>query len=289
MRILILGGDGMLGHQLMISLGASHDVRATLHKQVSDYQSNELFTEHNTYFGVDVLYQEQLLEVLADCRPEVVINCVGLVKQRKESAFRLPSVEVNALFPHRLAVICKLAGARMIHMSTDCVFSGNKGMYVEDDTSDAADLYGRSKYLGEVHDLHCVTLRTSIIGLELSRKASLIEWFLAQKGKVNGYRRAIYSGLTTLEMARVIDLIITRQPLLSGVWHVASASISKYDLIRKLVDYLDNDDIEVMPFDGFVADRSLDASRFNNETGYEPPSWDVMLQELALQIREKST
>jgi len=288
MRILILGGDGMLGHQLLLSLRSTHDVCVTLHKQLADYEHIGLYSDQNAYAGIDVLFQDRLLEVMADYRPDVVINGVGLVKQRKESEVRLPSLEVNALFPHRLAVLCKVANARLIHLSTDCVFSGNKGGYVEEDISDATDLYGRTKFLGEVNHSHCLTLRTSIIGLELARKSSLIEWFLAQEGEVCGYRRAIYSGLTTLEMARVIDYILCNHPSLSGVWHVASKPITKYDILRKMIALLDIKNVELLPDDSFVADRSLNADRFQRETGYSPPAWDSMLKELARQIQERN-
>lgn len=287
MRILILGGDGMLGHQLMLSLQTKHDIRVTLHKPLSDYVHLDMYDANNAYAGLDVLFQDRLLEVMADYRPDVVINGVGLVKQRREAEVRLPSLEVNALFPHRLAVICQSAGSRLIHMSTDCVFSGRKGGYVEADVSDATDIYGRTKFLGEVNHAHCLTIRTSIIGLELARKSSLIEWFLAQTGDIHGYRRAVYSGLTTLEMARVIDHILCNCPTLSGVWHVASSPITKYDILSILIKLLDINDVNLVPYDDFVANRSLKAERFQHETGYTPPSWGTMLEELAQQIRKR--
>ncbi|MDX8405221.1 MAG: sugar nucleotide-binding protein, partial [Mariprofundus sp.] len=265
-----------------------HDVRVTLHKSLLDYDHLGLFNENNAYAGLDVLFQDRLLEVMADFRPEVVINGVGLVKQRKEAEVRLPSLEVNALFPHRLAVICQAVGSRLIHMSTDCVFSGQKGGYIEDEISDATDIYGRTKFLGEVNQPHCLTIRTSIIGLELSRKASLIEWFLTQTGDVRGYRNAIYSGLTTLEMARVIDRVLCEYPKLSGVRHVSSTPITKYNLLSKLINLLNITNLNLVPYDDFVADRSLKSDLFYQETGYNPPSWDEMLSEQAVQIRERS-
>lgn len=289
MRILILGGDGMLGHQLLLSLRDRYEVRVTLHKPVSDYARFGMFDAGNAYGGVDVLFQDRLLEVMADYRPEVVINGVGLVKQRKEAEVRLPSVEVNALFPHRLAVICQVVGARLIHMSTDCVFSGRKGGYVEEDVSDATDIYGRTKFLGEVSHDHCLTLRSSIIGLELARKSSLIEWFLAQRGEIGGYRRAIYSGLTTMEMARVIDHVLHHCPSMSGVWHVSSAPISKYEILRRLQARLPDRGVTILPSDDFVADRSLNGDRFAKASGYTVADWDAMLDELAQQIRERET
>jgi len=192
------------------------------------------------------------------------------------------------LLPHRLSNLCARMGTRLVQISTDCVFSGNKGMYREGDLEDARDLYGRTKLLGEVREgKHVVTLRTSIIGLELARKKSLIEWFLAQRGRVKGFTRAIYSGFTTLEMARVIELVLCEHTSLSGLWHVASEPIRKFDLLDRLATLLGRQDIKLEAEDAFHCDRSLDASRFNMYTGYLPPSWDAMLKELAEQIRER--
>ncbi len=194
MRILILGGDGMLGHQLFKQLKSNHDVRVTLRQDLAVYNKFMLFGRENTYTGIDIRSPIKLAGVLTDFHPDAVINAIGIVKQLKEANESIPSIEINALFPHRLALLCKDISARMIHLSTDCVFSGKKGNYVESDFSDADDLYGKTKFLGEVTDSHCLTLRTSMIGLELFRKKSLIEWFLAQKGTVNGYKkeRVIY-------------------------------------------------------------------------------------------------
>lgn len=289
MRILILGGDGMLGHRLLRQFEALHEARVTLRQDLAAYAGYGLFHAGNAYAGVDVRSSERLIEVMSDFRPQGVVNAVGIVKQRAQAKQRIPSLEINALLPHRLASLCRMLGARLVHMSTDCVFAGTRGRYAEEDLSDATDLYGRSKYLGEVCDEGCITLRASIIGLELARKASLIEWYLAQRGTIRGFDRAVYSGLTTAEMARVIERILTRHPDLSGVWHVASASISKYDLLTRLTDRLGRADLAIERDEKFACDRSLDGGRFNRRTGYEPPSWDAMLDELAQQIRDRGT
>ena len=181
MRLLILGGDGMLGHQLLKSLAPRHEVRVTLRQDMEAYAAYQLFDNANSYTGIDVRSLERLAEVLADFRPEAVINAVGIVKQRPTAKESIPSLEINSLLPHRLAVLCKAIGARLIHLSTDCIFSGKKGNYQESDPSDAEDLYGKTKFLGETQENHCLTLRTSIIGRELSRNKSLLEWFLAQR------------------------------------------------------------------------------------------------------------
>ena len=284
MRILILGGDGMLGHRLWHHLASQHEIRVTVRLGIEACSGLAVFDSDQVFAGIDVRYEDDLLSVFAEFKPEAVINAIGIVKQRDEAKTALPSLELNALFPHRLSNICAAAGARLIHMSTDCVFSGDRGGYTEDDPSDARDLYGRTKFLGEVRDDHCVTLRTSIIGLELSRKASLIEWFLAQRGTITGYRKAIYTGFTTMEMARIIERILTRHPDLSGLWQVASQPIDKYNLLSGLSTRLGRDDIDIRPDDSFACDRSLVADRFTGATGYHAPGWDEMLDELAEMI-----
>lgn len=278
----------MLGHELLHSWQDVHDVKVTLRGRLEDYAATGLFTPENTFTGVDIHSIDKLQYILNDFCPEAVINAVGIIKQRDDASAYIPSIEINALFPHQLSDLCGKAGARLVHISTDCVFSGNKGNYFEDDFADADDLYGRTKYLGEVNGGHCITLRTSIIGLELQHKKSLIEWFLAQTGQINGFRKAIYSGLTTMEMARVIANILANHPGISGVYHVASSPISKYDLLSKLAGLLKRD-IEILPDDVFVCDRSLNADRFMQATGYVAPGWDEMLAELANRIKSRDS
>lgn len=287
MRILILGGSGMLGHELLRAYRENHEVRVTLQRRPEDYPAAGLFTPENSISGVNARSMETLDAIMREFSPEVVINAVGIVKQREAASAYIPCIEINALLPHKLSELCGKAGARLVHFSTDCVFSGNKGNYREDDFADADDLYGRTKYLGEVHDGNCITLRSSIIGLELQRRQSLIEWFLAQTGKIKGYRRAIYTGLTTMEMARVIEHLLLRYPMLSGLYHVASSPISKYDLLSELARQLKRTDITIAADDEFVCDRSLNAERFMQATGYVAPAWDSMLAELAERIKSR--
>jgi dTDP-4-dehydrorhamnose reductase len=286
-KILVLGGDGMLGHQLLRSLGDGHDVRVTLRQPLSAYREYGLFSAANAIPALDARDGARLAETIREFSPNAVVNCVGIVKQRREAKAAIPSIEINSLLPHRLLEICAGAGARLIHFSTDCVFSGRKGGYDEDDGPDPEDLYGRTKLLGEVSDAPGLTLRTSIIGLELSRKAGLIEWFLAQRGTIRGFKRAIYTGLTTAEMGRLIRRILEQWPDVHGVWHVASSPISKYDLLTDLAGKLQRTDVEVVADTEFVCDRSLNADRFFRATGYEPPSWDTLLTELATEIHAR--
>ncbi len=284
MRILILGGDGMLGHQLFKYLRSRHDVRVTLHQPLSAYRPFDLFNAENAYSGLDVIQLHRLMEVLADFHPQAVVNGIGIIKQRADSTESIPSLEINALFPHRLAILCKMIGARLIHLSTDCVFSGKKGNYSEVDLSDAEDLYGRSKFLGEVNASHCLTFRTSMIGRELARKQSLLEWFLAQKDTIQGFRGATFSGFTTLELSRIIERMIIDYPGASGLYHVSSDPISKYDLLMLIKKKMQLA-VEIVPDGTFRCDRSLDSSRFRREFKYHPPSWEQMIEELSRDIK----
>jgi dTDP-4-dehydrorhamnose reductase len=287
MRILILGGDGMLGHQLLLRLRRGHEARATLRQGAAAYAAWPMFDARSAYFGVNVRTDRPLEAVFAEFRPEAVVNAVGIVKQRPEAEEAIDSIEVNALLPHRLALLCRKSGARLIHMSTDCVFSGDRGGYTEADACDARDLYGLSKRLGEVTGPGCLTLRTSIIGPELSRKAGLLEWFLAQRGPVNGYTGAIFSGFTTLEMARIVERLLAAQPGLQGLYHVAARPISKFDLLVAIRDALGLK-TQIAPYSEFRCDRSLDASKFGRDSGYVAPGWTEMIAELAVALKGRT-
>ncbi|HEU4870167.1 MAG TPA: SDR family oxidoreductase, partial [Pyrinomonadaceae bacterium] len=213
--------------------------------------------------------------------PDVVVNCIGIVKQDEAAKDRYQSIAVNSLFPHQLARACGTRGIRLIHLSTDCVFSGRRGNYKEDDVADAEDIYGRAKWLGELQYEHCLTIRTSMIGRELSGSHGLVEWFLSQRGKtVRGFKRAIFSGFTTIALSETIGNIIADENGLHGVWHVAADPINKFDLLS-MVRQAFQVDIEIVPEESFVCDRSLDDSRFRARTGFEPPSWEQMIDAMA--------
>jgi dTDP-4-dehydrorhamnose reductase len=288
MRVLIFGGDGMLGHQLLQHLSRMHEVRVTLRQERQAYREFKQFTEKNSYTGVDVRVTDRLINVFADFHPEAVINAVGIVKQRHDGLDAIPNLEINALLPHRLAVICNAIQAHLIHISTDCVFSGKIGNYKERDEADPKDVYGHSKLLGEVVHPGCITLRTSIIGFELSRKTSLLEWFLSQKNLAYGYKNAIFSGFTTLELSRVVEKLIVQFPQSAGIYHISSDPISKFALLDKIRSKF-NLPIELIPELEFRCNRSLDSSRFREEFNYTPPTWDSMIEELASQYKMRKT
>ena len=286
MKILVLGADGMLGHQLVASLRGRHDVAATVRQAANKYASVAEAMPDKVFASVDTRDFSLVEDAFATFVPDAVINAVGIVKQRQEAKDAIDSILVNALLPHRLAELCVRRGVRMVHLSTDCVFSGRQGCYSDDALHDARDLYGRSKSMGEVEGPGVVTLRTSIIGLELARKASLIEWFLAQVGEIRGFNRAIYSGFTTLEMARIVETLLLGPEAASGIYNVSSGPIDKYTLLSALNERL-GCPVTIRPDDSFECDRSLESSRFRATFGYQPPSWDRMLDELAGQIHAR--
>jgi dTDP-4-dehydrorhamnose reductase len=261
---LILGAGGMLGSQLLKSLGqgvqgiSGHDVR--------DWPAFEA--------------------ILKESPATTIVNAIGWVKQRDPMGDPTELIEINALFPHRLAKHCQQHGRRLIHFSTDCVFSGHTGNYSETDIPDPIDLYGQSKWLGEMTGPNLFTLRTSFIGLEQQRKTSLVEWFLLQKQPILGYSDAIYSGFTTLEMARIVERIVAAPDELAGLYHVASSPISKYDLLVSLRNALGSE-LSVSRYPDFSCNRSLNGDKFNRTFGYEPATWPAMIQELAIQIKSR--
>jgi dTDP-4-dehydrorhamnose reductase len=277
MKIIVLGASGMLGHVMLAELSArSHfQVVGTVRSAASvEHLAPQLRAKCTV--SLDVNSADELTQMFELQRPDVVINCVGLVKQLAQANDPLAVLPVNAMLPHRLSRLCALAGARFIHVSTDCVFSGARGQYTEDDVSDATDLYGKSKYIGEVSATHALTLRTSIIGHELAGRHALVEWFLSQRGPVRGFSRAIFSGLPTVELSRVVANLVLTNPDLHGVYQVASAPISKFDLLEIIAKQYSKKTAIEKDAD-FVLDRSLNGARFATVTGYLVPTWHELV------------
>ena len=279
MRILIVGGAGMLGHRLLRHLSARHEVKVTLRREIAGHAGQGLFGATNAYGGVDACSTRRLQEITDVFRPEAIVNAVGIVKQLSIAKESIPSIEINSLLPHKLAQVARDAGARLVHFSTDCVFSGRRGNYSEEDRPDPEDLYGHTKLLGEVADTHALTLRVSLIGHELERHTSLVDWFLGQEGRVKGFRNAIFSGFTTIEMARIVEMLLVKHPDAHGLWHVSSAPIDKFSLLNLIKKHYAVE-TEIMPDDEFRCDRSLDSTRFRQRFAYEPPSWESMIAEM---------
>lgn len=279
MRVLILGVTGMLGHKLYQVLSTMFDVAATLRSDYSNVSRYHFFREHDIIPNVNALRISRIEEVIGEINPRVLINCIGIIKSVGEAQDKLVNIWINALFPHQLYEICKRRGIRLIHISTDCVFSGKKGNYREDDPSDAEDIYGKTKYLGEVGGGGALTIRTSLIGRELSTTNNLVEWFQSHQGsKVNGFTNAIFSGFPTVYFAQIIANIIAKEQNLSGVYHISSEPISKFKLLSLIRDKM-RLNIEIEEYPDFYCDRSLDSTLYRNKTGFKPLSWEEMIDE----------
>lgn len=278
-RVVVLGATGMLGHTLFERL--SDQPGLEVHATVRDPAALAARTAPERLpqirAGIDASRIDDVVRVVDEVRPAVLVNAIGIVKQSPAAKDPIASVEINALLPHRLARLCADRGVRLVHVSTDCVFSGMKGGYTEDDPPDPTDFYGRTKALGEPADGRALTLRTSIVGHELGTRHGLVEWFLAQERTAPGFRRAIFSGLPTVELARVIGDVVLPHPELSGMYHVSSAPISKLELLEIITrQYAKR--IDIVPSDEPVIDRSLDSSRFRAAAGYRPPSWEELVE-----------
>jgi len=270
----------MLGNALFSELSKfNFDVFGTARNAKSKKYFNSEKLKKNIISGVDILKIESVKKVIKKVKPNIVLNCVGLIKQMPTAEDAEMAIYMNALFPHLLAKICRGNNARMIHFSTDCVFSGKKGNYKDDDFADAEDIYGRTKYLGEVKYDNCITLRTSIIGHGFENHLSLVDWFLSQKESVKGFSRVIYSGFPTVEIARIIKDFIIPNNKLSGIYNVSSDPISKYELL-KIISKVYGKKIEIVKFDKEISDRTLDSSKFRKLTGCKPPKWDDMINKL---------
>ena len=280
MKVLVLGSTGMLGNAVLrlFAQSAGYEVVGSV-RSTSALRLLPADLSDRVICGVDVEQVDSLIGLFSKVQPDVVINCIGLVKQLAEADDPLAAIPINSLLPHRLSRLCGVAGARLVHMSTDCIFSGAKGMYTEADMSDAKDLYGRSKYLGEVDYPHAITLRTSIIGHELNGGHSLLGWFLAQQESVKGFRRAIFSGLPTVELARVIRDHVIPHPKLRGVHHVSADPINKFDLLNLMASVYGKK-IDIAEDDIFMIDRSLDSTRFREATGYQPQPWPELVRRM---------
>ncbi len=281
-RILILGGGGTLGHKLWQVLpGRFHDTFVSIRKPKAFYAKCGLFSGSNVIDSADLRDFSRLNQLLEEVRPSVIVNCAGVTLRSKEALDKVSAISINALLPHRLADWCSRNGARLIHFSTVCVFDGKKGNYSEDDLPDARDLYGMTKALGDVSAPCALTLRSSFIGREIFGGTELLEWFLRQKGKrIQGFRKAIFTGLTTNRLAELVCELIEKFPALNGLYHVSSETVSKYELLSFLKEAYKLD-VVIEPEDVFECRRNLNGGRFVEATRFECPSWRSMAMEMA--------
>jgi dTDP-4-dehydrorhamnose reductase len=280
MRLVILGGTGMLGHTLWERLSRRFpDTYTTIRRGIRDYGNDRLYRSDRVIDHIDVMDFRMLEGALRVIRPDVILNCIGITKRREDPQNPIPSIILNAMLPHKLAKLTAEVNAKLIHFSTDCVFDGKTGLYADDAPTNATDLYGRTKALGEVTGNSVLTLRSSFIGKEMQEGTELLEWFLSQADVVRGFKNAIYTGLTTLELCRVIEKLLLDYPDASGLYNVSSEPINKFDLLRLIGEKMHRS-VEVIPDESFHCDRSLNSERFRRDFGYTPPMWKDMVEEL---------
>ena len=278
MKVLVLGSSGLIGSTTLRVLSERSDwqVYGSIRSD-SIRPFLPMISSDKLISNLDVDNFSSIIQTVSDIRPDVVINCIGATRHKKEGNSPLNAIALNAMLPHHLAQVCALAGSRFIHISTDCVFSGKDGSYAESAFTDADDVYGRSKVLGEVTYGGALTLRTSTIGHELQSNYGLLNWFLSQKSSCKGFNKAIFSGLPTVVFAQVIRDIVLENTQLAGLYHVAGKPINKYDLL-KMIAKVYKKEIDIEADDSLIINRSLDAGKFNQATGYNPPTWENLIE-----------
>lgn len=281
MRVLVFGGTGMLGHKVAQILSEDFETAATVRHSVPEFAAAEVFGKTRLLEGVLAEDETSVAGAIKDFKPDVAVNCIGAVPRSEQGGNSIEAITLNALFPHQLARMCGDDGVRLIHISTDCVFSGCSGPYGQESAPDPVDLYGRSKLLGEVGGPSCLTIRTSLIGRELGAGTGLVEWLISRKGtRVSGYSRALFTGFPTAVAARIIGDIIGKHPDLDGCWHVASEPIAKYDLLN-LLSASFGLDVDIQKDEDFVCDRRLDGVPFAHKTGFQAQPWPDMIRDMA--------
>ncbi len=281
MKILVIGGGGMLGHKLVQVWRNVFDVRTTVRGKYADLEKYKIYELGRVYESIDVADIAAIEKIVGEFRPAVIVNAVGIIKQLPSAQNVIEMLRINSIFPHQLAELAGKYEARLITVGTDCVFDGAKGNYTEEDTPNATDLYGKSKNLGEVAAVGCLTLRTSIIGRELHSAHSLVEWFLSNEGRtVRGYANAIYTGFPTVIFAEILTDVILNHPQMHGLYQVSSAPIDKYELLELIRDAY-GAKIEIERFEDFVIDRSLNSEKFRAAAGFQPLDWQEMIERMA--------
>lgn len=279
MKILILGGSGMIGHQLLLNYISKFEVMTTLRLNEEFYKQFNIFNKKNSFYNIDVFKSSKLKKIISDFNPIIIINAIGITKQKLNK--NKLAYEINSSFPRKLLNLCVNKNIKLIHLSTDCVFSGEKGFYNETDTPDPNDHYGKSKLEGEIiNDPNIITLRKSTIGPELKDKHGLYEWFVSEKGDIEGYKNARFTGITTIELANIIEKIIIHHNELSGLWHVAGPVIDKFTLLNKIKNILKRQDINILLNESFKCDRTLNDKKLRQVINHQSPSWDDMLEDM---------
>ncbi len=276
LKVLVLGSTGLIGHQVFNYL-----VKTEKYELYNISYRKKLNPET---ILCDIRNQDEFIGLVKSISPNIIINCIGILIQgsnlNPENA-----IFINAYFPHRLMSLADELNSKLIHISTDCVFSGAKEMpYIEKDFKDGKDTYAKSKGLGEIINKNHLTLRTSVVGPELKRDGEeLFHWFMSQTGEVNGFTKAIWSGVTTLILAKVVDWAIDYK--ITGLYHVTNnKSIDKFTLLNLMKKYTKKN-ILINPFDDKVLNKSFIDTR--KELNFEIPTYDEMIKDMIFQVRNE--
>ena len=282
MRILILGGNGMIGHKMyqMISK-VNEDTWVTLRNDLSTYKFSDIYNHEKVIDNIDLSDFKKMLNTLNEIKPDIILNACGITIRRGVEKIKSDTILLNSVLPHILNEWVTLNNKKLIHFSTDCVFSGKKGNYSDSDIKDANDLYGTTKSLGEIIDSKfTITLRGSMIGRELEYKTELFEWFLKQSGKnIKGFDEVIYSGITNVKMGEIVLRVINYYPNLSGIYNVSSKPITKFDLLKLCNVYFGINSIIEMD-NSYTNNKNLISDKFFNEIGIEQPNWNDLIRQL---------
>jgi dTDP-4-dehydrorhamnose reductase len=281
MKILIFGAAGMIGHRIWLEAQSlkEAEVFGVVRKAKSHYQKFKIFND-NIHYEIDVSSWSKVEEILAKVRPDVIVNALGITIRKPEMSDVQKSLEINSFFPRRLLKWAQENSSRVIHLSTDCVFDGSTGQYLETSQPSAKDNYGKTKFLGEIEGQSALTLRFSCIGRELDSHTELLDWYLLQNGKnIKGFGKAIYSGVTTQVVAREVIRMVTQFPELNGLFQLSSSPISKYDLLC-LVQKVYGTNGAIIRNDDYIADKTLVCEKYKKVTGFSAPTWQKMVEDL---------
>ena len=282
MKILLLGGGGLAGNTFIkyfLSFKNRYSIGVTFSEHESNYNLNLDNQSISTFYNINAFKYNLVSSVINDYKPQVIINTIGLTKRISNTIDPKLSIYLNSYFPHLLLKTSNEKDIKLIHLSTDCIFSGYNGNYSEDSIPDALDIYGKTKFLGELNEKNALTLRTSILGPEIRRFLGIYSWFINQKTDVFGFDKAFFSGITSLELAKIIFHIIDHNYDLYGIYNLASEKISKFELLN-IIKKIKKMNINIIKSDSEIYDRSLNNKKFRSVSEYKVPNWENMILDL---------